>query len=452
MYDREERLVISSMVNDMNNLEIVNTKYDFKEIYDELVSIVKEKLSGRPIEFITSYNENIPSPLYGDNVHIKQILLNLLTNAINNTENGSITFNINYILRDDSVKLVVIVEDTGVGIKDEDIEKLFNENNSLTATKELLKLMDAKIAVQSKYNEGSKFTVYIEQKINMVNEPVVSTSTDIKENTITGNEPVNSTTVTTKYDNKKVLIVDDDPINLKVTTKLLEEYGISTETVNGGMECIDKILEGNKYDIIFMDQMMPTLSGEETLYNLNKIIGFNTPVVAISTSENDELKSKSLNLGFKSFLTLPINKQELDSLLKEIFGSSGEVSNVEENKELTGKELLEANGVDLDKSLELLGDMETYDETVTDFLNESETRLKNIEDYKAVADMPNYAILVHAMKSDSKYLGFMKLAELSYNHEMASKANDINYVNENYDELITEANRIIELVKKYLNK
>ena len=106
MYDREERLVISSMVNDMNNLEIVNTKYDFKEIYDELVSIVKEKLSGRPIEFITSYNENIPSPLYGDNIHIKQILLNLLTNAINNTESGSITFNINYILRDDAVKLV----------------------------------------------------------------------------------------------------------------------------------------------------------------------------------------------------------------------------------------------------------------------------------------------------------------------------------------------------------
>jgi len=429
------------MVNDMNNLEIINSNYDFKEIYDELVSIALEKLADKPVEFITSYNENIPSPLYGDSIHIKQILLNLLTNAINNTSNGSITFNINYILRDDIVKLVVIVEDTGVGIKDEDIEKIFNQNNSLTVTKELLKLMDAKIAVQSKFSEGSKFTVYIEQK-TMQNEA----------DTITGLKPV-MVEDTTKYNGKKVLLVDDDPINLKVTTKLLEEYGISVDTVRGGIECIDKILEGNKYDIIFMDQMMPNLSGEETLYNLNKIIGFNTPVVAISTSENEELKSKSVNLGFKVFLSLPLNKQELDKVLKEIFGSLESNSDIVETKqELTGRELLEANGVDVNKSLELLGDMETYDETASDFLNESETRLKNIEDYKNISDMPNYAILVHAMKSDSKYLGFMKLAELSYNHEMASKANDVNYVNENYDELITEANRIIELVRKYLNK
>lgn len=425
----------------MNNLEIINSNYDFKEIYDELVSIALEKLADKPVEFITSYNENIPSPLYGDSIHIKQILLNLLTNAINNTSNGSITFNINYILRDDIVKLVVIVEDTGVGIKDEDIEKIFNQNNSLTVTKELLKLMDAKIAVQSKFSEGSKFTVYIEQK-TMQNEA----------DTITGLKPV-MVEDTTKYNGKKVLLVDDDPINLKVTTKLLEEYGISVDTVRGGIECIDKILEGNKYDIIFMDQMMPNLSGEETLYNLNKIIGFNTPVVAISTSENEELKSKSVNLGFKVFLSLPLNKQELDKVLKEIFGSLESNSDIEETKQdLTGRELLEANGVDVNKSLELLGDMETYDETASDFLNESETRLKNIEDYKNISDMPNYAILVHAMKSDSKYLGFMKLAELSYNHEMASKANDVNYVNENYDELITEANRIIELVRKYLNK
>lgn len=425
----------------MNNLEIINSNYDFKEIYDELVSIALEKLADKPVEFITSYNENIPSPLYGDSIHIKQILLNLLTNAINNTSNGSITFNINYILRDDIVKLVVIVEDTGVGIKDEDIEKIFNQNNSLTVTKELLKLMDAKIAVQSKFSEGSKFIVYIEQK-------TIQNETD----TITGLKPV-MVEDTTKYNGKKVLLVDDDPINLKVTTKLLEEYGISVDTVRGGIECIDKILEGNKYDIIFMDQMMPNLSGEETLYNLNKIIGFNTPVVAISTGENEELKSKSVNLGFKVFLSLPLNKQELDKVLKEIFGSLESNSDVVETKqELTGRELLEANGVDVNKSLELLGDMETYDETASDFLNESETRLKNIEDYKNISDMPNYAILVHAMKSDSKYLGFMKLAELSYNHEMASKENDVNFVNENYDELITEANRIIELVRKYLNK
>lgn len=112
--------------------------------------------------------------------------------------------------------------------------------------------------------------------------------------------------------------------------------------------------------------------------------------------------------------------------------------------------ILTNNGVDINKGLELLGDMDMYNETLKDFLTESETRIPNIVSYYNSGDMPNYAILVHAMKSDSKYLGFDKLAELSYNHEMASKANNMEYVTDNINELITEANRIINVVKQYL--
>lgn len=114
--------------------------------------------------------------------------------------------------------------------------------------------------------------------------------------------------------------------------------------------------------------------------------------------------------------------------------------------------ILTNNGVDINKGLELLGDMEMYNETLSDFITESATRLPNIITYFNNNDMPNYAVLVHAMKSDSKYLGFDKLAELSYNHEMASKANDYNYVSQNINELIVEANRIINLVKQYLGQ
>lgn len=112
--------------------------------------------------------------------------------------------------------------------------------------------------------------------------------------------------------------------------------------------------------------------------------------------------------------------------------------------------ILKNNEIDVEHGLELLGDMEMYDETLQDFLTESETRLPQISAYKEANDMPNYAILVHAMKSDSKYLGFTKLAELSYNHEMESKANNIDYIHEHYDELMTEASRIIAIVKEYL--
>lgn len=114
------------------------------------------------------------------------------------------------------------------------------------------------------------------------------------------------------------------------------------------------------------------------------------------------------------------------------------------------RELLEENGINVAASLELLGDMEMYNETLNDFLEESKTRIPNIVNYYNASDMPNYEILVHAMKSDSKYLGFTKLAELSYNHEMASKSNDINYVSANINELLEEANRIIAVANKYL--
>ncbi len=114
-------------------------------------------------------------------------------------------------------------------------------------------------------------------------------------------------------------------------------------------------------------------------------------------------------------------------------------------------ELLRSNGVDVDSSLELLGDMEMYDETLEEFLSEIDNRINDLKSYKDSNDMNNYAILVHALKSDSKYLGFTKLAELAFNHEMQSKANNSSYINDNYDELITEVNRIVEATREYLN-
>lgn len=114
--------------------------------------------------------------------------------------------------------------------------------------------------------------------------------------------------------------------------------------------------------------------------------------------------------------------------------------------------ILTNNGIDINIGLELLGDIDMYNDTLNDFITESETRIPDIQNYFNEKDMPNYAILVHAMKSDSKYLGFTKLAELSYNHEMASKENNIEYVSSNFEELITEANRIIKCVREYLGK
>lgn len=170
------------------------------------------------------------------------------------------------------------------------------------------------------------------------------------------------------------------------------------------------------------------------------------------------MREKYLENGFDDYLSKPIDKVELEKVLKKFLnGTTANISSDEKLETLSqsstyDKEILISNGVDIDKSLELLGDMDTFNETLKDFLNESVNRLKQIAEYKNNGDMPNYAILVHAMKSDSKYLGFTKLAELSFNHEMASKGNDKKYVDDNYEELMNEANRIISLIKKYFGE
>ena len=233
---------------------------------------------------------------------------------------------------------------------------------------------------------------------------------------------------------------------------MLESYNVSTELVSSGKECIDKILDGNTYELILLDDIMPNMNGEQTLNNLKKIIGFNSNVVALTSNTSQDVKERFIEKGFLDCLVKPIDKYELEKILKKFLITNDDKIDSDEDEVNTNNDisLLTDNGVDINSSLELLGDMDMYNDTAQDFLNESETRLRQLKEYKETFDMPNYAILVHAMKSDSKYLGFTKLAELSYNHEMASKANDIDYVNDNYQELIQEANRIIGLVKKYI--
>ena len=445
-----------------NKLEIVNTEYSFKKVFDELVTLTKGRIGDKPLEFRYNYDHSIPPVLYGDHIRIKQIILNLLTNAVKYTKQGYVDFNISSVCNGDVCRLIISVEDSGIGIKKENINKLFNkferfdlEKNitiegtglGLAITKKLVELMNGQIVVQSKYGEGSKFTAAIDQRI------IPKTLEELSED-LSSNED----TSTFVGCGNKILVVDDNMINLKVAARLLKTYNVDVELVTSGKACINKILEGNVYELILLDDMMPHMTGVETLKNLQKIIGFNIPTVALTANAISGMREKYLENGFDDYLSKPIDKVELEKVLKKFLnGTTANISSDEKLETLSqsstyDKEILISNGVDIDKSLELLGDMDTFNETLKDFLNESVNRLKQIAEYKNNGDMPNYAILVHAMKSDSKYLGFTKLAELSFNHEMASKGNDKKYVDDNYEELMNEANRIISLIKKYFGE
>ena len=440
-----------------NKMEIVDVSYNFKETIRDLAKINSVRIGDKPIDFKVDIAQDIPDGLIGDKVHVKQVVNNLVSNAIKYTQKGVVELTVKCINKDSICNLIISVKDTGMGIKAENINKLFNkferldlEKNitiegtglGLAITKKLIELMNGKIVVQSKYGEGSKFTVALDQRI------VPKKLEDIQDEKIDAIPFIGN--------NNKILVVDDNPINLKVAIRLLRDYNLDIDTSDSGKGCIDKVLQGNNYELILLDDMMPHMTGVETLKNLKKIIGFSTPTVALTANAISGMREKYLENGFNDYLSKPINKEELESILKKYLKQGDKAnlnietkSNDDEDYDL---DILKQAGVDISSSLELLGDMDTYNDTIKDFFKESKERLEKIKEYKDNSDMPNYAILVHAMKSDSKYLGFTKLAELSYNHEMASKKNDVDYVNSNYESLMIEANRIMELIKQYIKE
>lgn len=296
-------------------IEIVNTEYQFKNIYDELVILAKARMGDKPLDFRCHYDEDIPSVLYGDYTRIKQIILNILTNAVKYTREGYIDFSVSSVRKDDICRLIISVEDSGIGIKQENIPKLFTkferldlEKNitiegtglGLAITKKLVELMNGTIVVQSIYGKGSKFTIAIDQRV--VNKEVVVEKREEKK------------VSEVHAEGRKVLIVDDNKINLKVASRLLENYKLDITTVESGALCIDKV-NSDTYDLILMDDMMPNMSGVETLHKLKEIDGFATPVVALTANAVTGMKEKYLNDGFDDYLAKPINRDELNNIV-----------------------------------------------------------------------------------------------------------------------------------------
>lgn len=301
-----------------NKIEIVNTEYNLKTVLNDLVALSKTRIGEKPIEFRTKFDESLPSMLYGDSSRLKQICINLLTNSIKYTREGYIEFKVDYVKIDDIARLIISVEDTGIGIKKENMDKLFAkferldlEKNisiegtglGLAITKKLVELMKGKIVVQSEYGTGSKFTIAIDQKIIKEGSSEESTKPlDILRRAFPG---------------KKVLIVDDNRLNLKVAEKLLKEYDLETECVNSGNDAIEKIKKGHHYDLILMDDMMPNKSGIVTFQELQNIDGFDIKVVALTANAISGMKEKYLGLGFDDYLAKPIEKQELARVLNK---------------------------------------------------------------------------------------------------------------------------------------
>ena len=310
-----------------DKMEIIEIPYNFKKEIKTLARVTGTRIGEKPIDYRINIAEDIPYELIGDRGHIKEIVNNLLSNAIKYTEEGFVELNAQCINQKDICTLVISVKDSGRGIKAENINKLFTkferldvERNTTTEgtglglaiTKKLVEMMGGKINVESSFGKGSIFMVTIPQKIGKQYEALDGNMTRTKKES--------NSIEQIDYSNKKILIVDDNKLNIKVAKRNLEPLGfLSIDECYNGVECLDKINNGNIYDLILMDIMMPVMSGETALHKLKEKEGFKTPVIALTADAVAGAKEKYQKEGFTDYISKPFTKEEIKVKLDEIF-------------------------------------------------------------------------------------------------------------------------------------
>lgn len=306
-------------------MEIIEKPYDLKKEINELVRVSTTRIGEKPIDFKLDMAVDLPYQLIGDKTHVKGIINNLLTNAIKYTDSGTINLNIKCVNRGDTCNLIISVMDTGKGIKEEDITKLFTkferldiEKNSTTEgtglglaiTKRLVEMMNGKINVQSTYGEGSLFVVQLPQKIGRQEE-------------LTPTEMINTKLIMERlkgeFVGKRILIVDDNNLNIKVAKKALADFNFIIEEALNGEDAINLIKSGKNYDLILMDIMMPNMSGSTALKKLKEINGFNTPTIALTADAIAGAEEKYLSEGFVDYISKPFSKEQIEEKLRKVF-------------------------------------------------------------------------------------------------------------------------------------
>lgn len=312
-------------------MEIINSIYSTKELFETVVSLMKAKMKEKNLEFDVNIQSDVPNYLLGDKGNIQKILLNLLSNAYKYTSVGSINFTVSCINTNDICKLILSVQDTGRGIKTENIDKLFTKFNrleedkntttegtglGLAITKAIVEMMGGKITVQSVYGSGSKFTVFINQTINQNNNNIPEKKPGYESKpAITNSE----------FNNQKVLIIDDNNMNLKIEEKILRKYNLDITTSINAEDTMMKINNGDKYDLLLMDIEMPVKNGSELMKEL-KAKGYQVPIVALTANATSGDREKYINQGFDEYLAKPIDRSELDRVLKMFLNNSRMIS------------------------------------------------------------------------------------------------------------------------------
>ena len=464
-----------SLINDIldfskiesGRMELINVQYEITSLLNDIYNMIIRRASDKGLKLSFSCNEEVPKRLLGDETRVRQMMINLLTNAVKYTDKGEVKLRLDYEMIDlFSLKLIISVEDTGRGIKKENIDKLFasfqrvdeaNNRNiegtglGLSITQSFVNMMNGKMSVTSEYGKGSTFTIEIPQDI-VSDEPVGKWNFDelSKETMAEKYKPL------FKAKDARVLVVDDVKVNLGVFKGLLKHTEVAVDTAESGRECIRKC-EEIKYDIIFLDHMMPDMDGIETfneLKNDKNSLNRETPVIMLTANAISGTREKYLDMGFADYLSKPIVSEKLErKMIKFIpehlvtydFDEKEDedgVGSVDEAVEETGWLAKAKEFLDTDKGIDFCGDVEDfYFKMLKDYANEpSDEQLCH---YYDEGDWEAYEVRVHGLKTSSLIIGAIELSDMARALEIEVHAGNFGRIPQMHKRFIREYRSII---------
>ena len=449
-------------------MEIINVDYSSASLLNDLVNMVQTKADDKGLTFNPDIDGDIPSILNGDEIRIKQVIINILSNAVKYTGQGSVTFSVHADkLQDkpDSVVLRVSVADTGTGIKSEDLNKLFapferieekkNRNIEgtglgMTIVRSLLDMMGSHLEVESEYGKGSVFSFELEQKV-VKWDPIGDFEEAFRHSLserITYHEKFTAPEA-------RVLVVDDTPVNLTVFVNLLKRTGLRIDTAESGDEGIS-LFKDRHYDVIFLDHMMPDKDGIETLTEMKGITdtpNTDIPIICLTANAISGMREMYTNAGFDDYLTKPVDAEKLEMMLikylpeEKVTVSSYNDDTNDQEAAASGNDdtddqalpdfLYGIKEIDIDAGLAYCGDAEDYIMALEMFLGSAEKKAEEIENYWAAGDIKNTTIKVHALKSASRAIGALELGEFAARLEKAGNNGESETLNAKLSELIS---------------
>ena len=470
-------------------MELHPESYSPETMFNDLYNLVRFRAEAKGLSLLFDIDSRIPKGLIGDELRVKQIITNLLTNAVKYTEKGSVRLDIRCDARDperNRIRLLVSVSDTGIGIKAEEMDKLFvpfdrvnvsrirnieGTGLGLSISRQLLHIMDSELRVESIYEKGSTFYFNIWQEISDAEEiGEFSPSGEARKRANDRNGRKYFTAP-----GKRILVVDDMPMNLQVLTGLLKRSEMIIETAPGGKECI-RIFGEKDFDLVFLDFRMPEMDGIETLHKLKELYpekAARTPIIALTASAILGDKERLLKEGFTEYLSKPVNISDMEETLERYIGKNAksEASDIkpEEPKEKPQEEpreqlpeqtlepsdeipqeILALEALDIETGLDYCGDEEEYLIALRTYGKSTEEKAASLENSLEEGRIDDYVLVAHSLKSMSKSIGAVGLSEKAKEMELAGregkidllKAETENFVKE-YKELGTKLNEIL---------